>query len=231
VIALVIVSATTAHADVRGTLRVGVEPLSLEPSQDTPVLGNYFDDAVTAYNVASQMYNRSHGFAPGSPKAASSIDRSALGLHETMLKLAPGIEMGGEHAMVRLEALVAFGENHRAIGVGLYPLDVAMPLRNGAVVPYIVAGGTASWLDRTDVDGEVGALVAARAAFGVRIARRLVIEAGYSFYALGGVLDTSKLHAMSTYDPMGSAPPPQADRVVSGGEQTGLLDISIGMSL
>src|SRR5262249_8467299 len=162
--------------------------------------------AVAAYNVASQMYNRSHGFAPGSPKATSSIDRSALGLHATMLKLSPSIEMGGEHAMLRLEAIVGLGEHHRAIGVGLYPVDVAMALRRGTVVPYIVAGGTASWLDRTDVDGEVGALVSARAALGVRIARRLVIEAGYSFYALGGVLDTTTLHAMSTYDPTGNAP-------------------------
>lgn len=230
-IATVLASTNAARADVRGTLRVGVEPLALEPSNDTPVLGGYFDDAVDAYNLAATSYNRAHGYAPGSARASATIDRDDLALRATMVTLATGIEIGGEHAAFRLEGLLGFSDHHRAIGIGVYPIDLALPLRRGSVVPYFAAGGTARWLDRTDVDGEVGALVSARAAVGVRLARRLVIEAGISFYALGGVLDTSKLDAMTSYDPRGNAPPPQADRVVSGGEQTGLLDISVGMSL
>jgi hypothetical protein len=68
-LAILTASAAPAAAEVRGVLRLGVEPLALEPSNDTPVLGGYFDDAVGAYNAASIMYNRAHGYTPGSMNA------------------------------------------------------------------------------------------------------------------------------------------------------------------
>src|SRR3954468_23634602 len=125
-LAILLASAAPAAAEVRGTLRVGVQPLSLEPSSDTPVVGGYFDDAVGAYNAASIGYNRAHGYAPGSMNAAATIDQSDLGLHTTMLLLAPGIELGTEHAALRLEGLIGLADNHRAFGVGLYPLDLSL---------------------------------------------------------------------------------------------------------
>jgi hypothetical protein len=148
-----------------------------------------------------------------------------------MLTLAPGVELGTEHVAVRLEGLLGFGDNHRAYGVGLYPLDLSLPLKNGTVTPYLAAGGTASWLERTDVDGETGLLLTARAALGVRLVGHMSIELGYSFYAAGGVLDTEQLHSMAKYDPTGNAPPPQADHVVSGGTQSGMVDVSLGVFL
>jgi len=56
-----------------------VEPIGLEPSADTPFVGDHVDDAVTAYNAAVTAYNRAHGFAAGSMMAGRPIDRSALG--------------------------------------------------------------------------------------------------------------------------------------------------------
>lgn len=218
----IVLAGGVARADARGVLRIGVEPLSLEPTKDTPVLGGWFDDAVTAYNAATAAYDRAHG-----TMALAPIQRSALGVHETMMTFAPGLEVGGQYAVFRLEGVIGIGDTHRAIGIGAYPLDVALPLRRGTITPYACAGGTASWLDRSDVDGEVGALVTVRAALGVRVGH-VSLEVGYGLYVVGGLVDSKQLHSMMSYDPSG-APPPPADHAVAGGEQQGLVDVSLGV--
>lgn len=217
-----------AHADVRGAFRIGVEPLALDPSDDTPFVGSHVEDAVAAYNAVSAAYNRAHGFASGSTMAAASIDRSALGLHTTLLTFAPGLELGGEHVRFRIEGLVSVSDRVRAIGAGIYPLDVAVPLRGGAVTPYLAAGGTLRWLDRSDTDGDTGGLVTLRLAAGTRIGRHVAVELGVGVFLLGGVYNSGELQSMSSYDPRGSAPPPPADRIASGGEQAGMIDLSVG---
>jgi hypothetical protein len=229
-LALVVASVSIARADVRAGLRLGAEPLALQPNQDTPILGGYLDDAVDAYNAAATMYNQAHGYAAGSPNASAPVDRSQLGLRTTLALLEPGIEVGGKHAAVRLEAVLGFARDYRAYGIGIYPIDLSLPMDHGTFAPYLVAGGTASWLARTDVDGEVGALVSVRVAVGVRI-HRVTVELGYHVRAAGGVVDSTTLRSMALYDPTGSAPPPPADRVVSGGEQSGMIDVSMGLSL
>jgi hypothetical protein len=226
----VTIASATAGADVRGTLRVGVEPLSLAPSSSTPVLGGYFDEAVMAYDAASTAYNRAHGYAAGSAQASPPLDRSALGIHADMLSFAPGIEIGGEHFRLRAEALLGFADSYRRIGVALYPLDIAIPLGRGTITPYVAAGGTASWLERTDVSTQSGALLSARAALGLRV-RRVTIEVGYSMLVVGGTVDTQQLHSMTMYDPRSSAPPPAPSKAFSGGEDTGMVDVSIGVTL
>src|SRR5262249_39004313 len=124
-----------------------------------PFVGSHVDDAVAAYNAASTAYNRAHGFAAGSRMASAPIDRSDLGLHTTLVTFAPGFEVGGEHVMFRMEGLIGVSDHVRAYGVGIYPLDLAVPLRHGTVTPYLVAGGTLRWLERSDIDGETGGLV------------------------------------------------------------------------
>lgn len=229
VVLAVLLVGGVARADARGVLRIGVLPLALEPSKDTPVLGGFFDDAVTAYNAASASYNRAHGLSAGDSMASAPIQRSALGVHDTMVTFAPGLEVGGEHAVFRLEALFGVSDTHRALGIGVYPLDLALPLRRGTITPYAAAGGTASWLDRTDVDGEVGALVTLRAAAGVRVGH-VSIEVGYGMFVVGGLVDSKQLHSMVHYDPSG-APPPAADRAVAGGEQAGMVDVQLGVTM
>ncbi|HZJ66962.1 MAG TPA: hypothetical protein VFD36_25820 [Kofleriaceae bacterium] len=221
----------TVHADARAMFRLGVEPLGLDPSEDTPFVGEHVNDAVTAYNAASAAYNRAHGFGPGSPMAVAPIDRSALGLHTTLVTFAPGFEIGTRHVMFRLEGLIGISDHVRAYGAGVYPIDLALPLRNGAITPYLLAGGTLRWLDRTDTDGETGGLATLRAAAGTRIGRHLAIELGVGLYMLGGLYNGDELQSMSRYDPRGNTPPPAADRVVSGGTQSGMVDISVGFVL
>ena len=48
---------------------------------------------------------------------------------------------------------------------------------------------------------------------------------------LGGLYNGDELQSMSRYDPRGNTPPPAADRVVSGGTQSGMVDISVGFVL
>jgi hypothetical protein len=230
------VTLVTAHgfasADVHGVFRIGLEPLSLEPSADTPFVGGHVDDAVTAYNAASSAYNRAHGYAAGSAMASAPIDRSALGLHETLVTFAPGLEAGTEHVRFRVEGLIGTSDDVRALGVGLYPVNIAMPLRGGSVTPYLVAGGTLRWLSSSAMKSETGGLVTLRAAVGAQLGRRVVVELGVGLFMLGGLYDGAELRSMArTYDPGGSAPPPAPDRVVEGGEQTGMVDISVGFVL
>jgi hypothetical protein len=216
---------------VRGVFRLGVEPIALEPSDDTPYVGSHVSDAVTAYNAASAAYNRLHGYAAGSTMASAPIDRSALGLHTTLVTFAPGLELGGDHVKFRIEGLLGISDRVRAVGVGMYPLDLALPLRNGSITPYLVAGGTLRWLDRSDTDGEVGGLVTLRVAAGTRIGRHAVVELGVGLFMLGGLYNSGELQSMSNYDPRGSAPPPAPDRAAAGGEQSGMIDVSVGFVL
>jgi hypothetical protein len=230
-VAALISAPAAAAADARATFRLGVEPLGLDPSEDTPLVGSHVGDAVAAYNAASAAYNRLHGYAPGSAMASGTIDRSALGLHTTLVTFAPGLELGGEHVRFRIEGLASVSDRLHAFGIAMYPLDLALPLASGAVAPYLVAGGTLRWLDRSDVDGESGGLVTLRAAAGARIGGHVAVELGVGLYLLGGVYNGAELQSMSSYDPRSSAPLPAPDRAVAGGEQSGMIDVSVGFVL
>jgi hypothetical protein len=221
--------ASQAHADTRFSLRLGVEPLALEPTTDTPYVGGHVQDAVTAYNTAVTAYNRAHGFSAGSPMSRASINSSDLGLHATLFTFAPGVELGGNLMKFRVEGLLGTSDHVRAYGIGVYPIDLALPL--GKITPYFVAGGTLRWLSRSDLDGEVGGLGTIRAAAGTRIGQHIVVELGVGLLMLGGVYNSAELQSMSSYDPRGMAPPPPPDHVVSGGTQSGMIDVSVGFSL
>src|SRR5438067_2493010 len=112
-VAVLLAGGGIGHADVRGTFRIGVEPLGLDPSDDTPFLGGHVSEAVAAYNAAVAAYNRLHGFPAGSAMASASIDRTALGLHTTLVTFAPGLELGGDHVMFRIEGLAGISDQIR----------------------------------------------------------------------------------------------------------------------
>lgn len=232
VIATTFAAPAVARADVRGMFRVSMEPLSLEPSDDTPYVAGHVDSAVAAYNEASAAYNRAHGYAAGSTMASAPIDRGALGLHETLVTLAPGLDAGGEHVRFRIEGLFGTSSDVHAIGVGVYPVNLALPMRGGSLTPYLVAGGTLRWLESEAMKSETGGLATLRAALGARVGRHVAVELGVGLYMLGGLYDGAELRSMAkTYDPRGNAPPPDPNTVVEGGEQRGMVDISVGFVL
>lgn len=231
VLAIITSAAEDAGAETRGVLRVGVAPVALSPESDTWLIGSRVDDAVRAYNAAADAYNQAHGYAPGSEMSTAPIDRSDLGVTANFFTLAPGLEAGTRHVFVRVEAALAFGEDHRSYGLGLYPINLAVPMRRGTLTPYVSAGGSLSYLDDLRVDGELGALFGARFAGGLRVGRRVTVEIGYNAYAIGGLVDKDQLDTMRAYDPRGNEPPPRPESALSGGEQRGAVDLSLGLAL
>src|SRR5687767_12043729 len=174
VAALGTVGAELAHADTRSTFRLGVMPLDLESSSETPLFGGTVVKAVDDYNTAAAIYDQRTG------AMTERIDTSDLGVSETLLVFAPGVELGGGGLhFYRLELPIGIGDELRSFGLGFYPINLQAPL--GSVAVYGSLGGSASWLDRAG-SGDVGALVTLRAAAGFRLASHVVFEVGYNAY-------------------------------------------------
>jgi hypothetical protein len=221
VVVIVAVAALTASAsaETRGTLRVGMLPLDLEASSDTPLFGSEVDRAVAGYNAAATLHDRQTG------DRTDRIDRGDLGVAETLVVLSPGFEVGAGHYVFRMEAPIGIADDLRSIGIGMYPIGVQARLSRG-VTAYASAGGTASYLDRPGT-GDVGGLFTLRAAGGVRLSR-FVVEVGYSAFALGGSINRSRLADMTEDDVMMELPAPTS--IISAGEARGLVDVSLGVT-
>lgn len=211
-----VVAVTDARAEVRGVVRFGVLPIALEASADTPLFGDDIDRAVTAYNGAASAYDQRMGTS--TPRMSA----SDLGVDETLVTFSPGFEIGNAVAFFRLEAQLGYGDELRSYGVGAYPLNLQARVGRD-VVGYVSAGGTASKLDRDGAD--VGALVTARAALGARISERVVVEAGYGAFMIGGVVDRD---GIDEYIAAPEGPPPNPREVVAAGEARNVLDLSVG---
>jgi hypothetical protein len=220
-LALFVASATPAHADggVRAAVRFGVLPLDLDASADTPFFGDDLSRAVTAYNMAAAAYDREHGTST----ARATTDDVAV--HDTLLLISPGLELGSGPLFFRAEVPLGFGSELRSVGVGLYPLNLQAHVTRKAAL-YASLGGQASKLDRSDMADDSGALVAARAAAGIRFSHALV-EVGYNAFALGGSIDSTQLDAMTVNR---NAPPPRPETAISAGEAAGIVDVSVGVS-
>ena len=215
----VLVSVASAHADVRGVVRFGLLPVDLEASRDTPVFGEEIGRVVTTYNTAAEAYDRRYG------AMTARADVSDLGTNDTLVTFAPGFEAGNKIAFVRVEAQVGFGDHLRSYGLGLYPLNLQARVARTAVA-YVSAGGSASLLQSRRLDDGLGALVTARAAGGVRLSQRIVVEAGVNAFMLGGVMDSD---SYSNYTPAPNTPPPPPSQVVAAGEAHNVVDLSVGV--
>jgi hypothetical protein len=201
-----------AHAETHATLRLGLVPLDLEASAETPLFGADMSRTVDRYNaMASRM---------GAPR----IRMSDLGVAETLYVIAPGVELGGRHLYFRLEAPIGLGDQLTAIGVGVYPLNVRGQLRRG-LVGYASFGGTASWLDRSG-DGDIGGLIVARGALGARVGKHVTFELGVSPFAVGGTINNERIANLEEMREI----PEQPDELLAAGESRGLVDVSVGLS-
>lgn len=218
VTALVGLHTAEASAETRGTLRFGMMTLDLQSSPDTPLFGDDVSRAVDKYNTAVAAYDRATG------TQTERIDAHDLGVAETLFMISPGIELGAGHYFFRLEAPIGLSSDLRSIGAGLYPLNLQAKLRR-ELAAYVSMGGTASWLDRPG-PGDVGGLLAVRAAAGVRIARYFMLELGYSAFALGGTVNSDRLESMAfTAEDM-----QHPDKVIAAGESSGMFDVALGLA-
>jgi hypothetical protein len=207
-----------AHADTRGTLRLGVMPLDLVSSSDTPLFGADVDRVVDRYNAAAAARDRMTG------GTTARLDASDLGVTETLLVFAPGLELGSGAYFFRLEAPIGIADDMKSIGVAVYPVNLQVAVRRDAVL-YVSAGGSASWLDR-EGSGDKGGLVSSRVAGGVRIADHIIVEVGYNAFVLGGSVNKQRLANMDAATTQGVEP----DQVISAGEARGILDASVGLA-
>ena len=218
VVALAGADVGLTHADTRATVRLGMLPLELESSADTPLFGASVERMVDRYNDAAAAHDRING------GTTARIDATDVGVSETLLVVAPGLELGsGGRYFFRLEVPVGIADNLTSVGVGIYPLNLQATLRRNAVV-YASLGGSASWLDRPGA-GDIGALVTARAAGGLRVARHVVFEVGYNAYVLGGNYNNSRMDEMMAAMRLG-----EPRQVVSAGEARGIVDASLGLA-
>lgn len=203
----------TARAQTRGVVRVQVLPLSLSASSDTPIFGDRVERALAGYNTVA------------SARGEAQIDATDISLDETIYVLAPGLEADVGHYLFRMEAPIGISDDMRTYGIGLYPLGMQGAASSDLVL-YISAGGSASWLDRAG-NGDRGALFAGRAVMGARIARLVLAEVGYSAFAFGGTVNTSKLDAM---DIDRDTPLPEPSSVIMAGTSSSIVDVSVGLS-
>ncbi len=218
-LAVLLMLAGSASAETRGTLRLGLLPLDLESSSETPLFGEQVDRAVDSYNAAATVYDRRTG------NTTARIDAGDLGVSETMMMISPGLESGVGHYLFRIEAPIGIGSDLRSIGLGLYPIGFQARVHRDVVV-YASLGGTASWLDRPG-EGDVGGLLTVRAAIGARFSNRVIAELGYSAFALGGTVNHDRLEQMTLGEGM-QLPAPET--VISAGEARGLIDVSVGLT-
>src|SRR5262245_31958385 len=210
-------AAATANADTHAALRVGVVQLELQSSSTTPLFGDAVDRAVDRYNTAAAAYDRATG------AMTTRIDAGDVGVTETLVVISPGIEAGAGTYFFRIELPIGVGSNLSSIGVGVYPLNLQARFAKRFAL-YLSAGGSASWLDR-EGDGDVGGLLAARAALGARLGGHLVVEVGYSAFVLGGTVNRDRLDAMGA-----AGQPPRPEDAISAGEGHGLLDVGLGVT-
>ena len=207
-----------AHADTRATVRLGMLPLDLESSADTPLFGASVEGMVNDYNAAAAAHDRARG------GTTARIDTSDVGVDTTLLVVAPGLELGAAGAyFFRLEVPIGLADDLTSVGVGIYPINLQASVRRNAAI-YLSLGGSASWLDRPG-DGDRGALVTARAAAGLRVAKHIVFELGYNAYVLGGSYNNARLDAMMDTMQLG-----EPREVVSAGEARGIVDASLGLA-
>jgi hypothetical protein len=195
-------------------LRFGMMPLDLQASSDTPLFGASIGRVVDEYNAAAEQ------------RGTARIAPSDLSVAATMMVFAPGFEKGSGHYFFRVEAPLGFSDALRSFGLGMYPLNLQVEPRRGFVL-YGSAGGIASWLDRPG-SGDIGGLVAVRAAGGLRFSRHIVVEIGYSAFALGGTFNRERLATMT--DPNAMMKPADLGQAISGGEARGLVDASVGLA-
>lgn len=212
--------AATASADTRGALRVGIVQLELESSPTTPWFGDDVERVVDRYNMAAAAYDRATG------AMTAKIDAGDVGVAETLVMISPGIEAGTGAYFFRIEVPIGVGSNVSSVGVGVYPLNLEARLAKRFAV-YGSAGGSASWLDRAG-DGDLGGLLAARAALGARLGGHFLIEVGYSALVLGGTINRDRLDAMTAPSATGRLPVP--GDALAAGEGHGLVDVGLGVT-
>jgi hypothetical protein len=221
-------------------LRVGAASLDMSASPDTPLLGGWFGDAVTQYNEGADAYNAAHGYSAGDPNAAHQATRDDLRWRGDLVQITPSVRSGARGYYVQLDLPIGFGDGVRTVGAGIYPVNVGTPIGKNVLV-RAGAGVALSWAWFAGVSGSAGGLAQGRLVLGAEVGGQngggIVVEIGYTVRALGAVVDRKTFAGLGT-SPSGpakaaeliAAPMPAPGALLRGGEQSGMVDVAVGVT-
>jgi len=183
-------------------VRLGYATPSLKAG-DVPLVGKKLSDALTNANKMVDAYNA----AQGTNRPHYAMDD--LNLTARAVQITPSLHLGGDGMFFKLEAPIGVSSELKTYGLGIYPINIAIGIPGIDLYPYISAGGVGTWATSTSftptggqklvVDAK-GLILEARVAVGAKLYLvpmvPLSVEVGYSPYAAGGVVDTTRLNAL-----------------------------------
>lgn len=161
-------------------------------------------------------------------------DVSEVDFQERLFLITPSLHIGGEGYFFRVDAPVGLSSGAKTFGLGIYPLNVAIPIPAARLMPYAGTGVVGSFVMR-DSTGTgslaTGGLFQARSAVGIKLlpGRRadLSIELGYSPWAAGAVFNANELDRAMTMFERGQRVN-EPGRVLRGGAGD-VWDLSLGV--
>ncbi len=169
------------------------------------------------------------------PRAAEVVSDD---VNDNMSLIVPSLHLGGDRFFFKVDVPIMRWDNGTMVGLGLYPLNYGRTLAGGRIMPYVSAGGAASIAtmsaspeDRVQVplraimlQARTAAGLKWRAVPGVAIS----LEAGFSPYALGGVVDDQRRRAAEAAVDAGEFPDlSRGNRPLNAGVGR-VMDVALG---
>ncbi len=223
---------STASAVEMGSFGFGVRLGTSAPSLaagNVPVFGGELQKQFDRANAAVDQYNASTG------GNRPHYDISEMNLDQRMLLVVPTLHFGGDGFFTKLEVPIRFSSDLFTIGLGFYPLNYGYLFETTGLFPYFSAGIVGSYAVSkrfTGPDGQStsadakGAVIEPRLSAGLKLFLvdhfPISVELGFSPYALGAVIDTSRPA------PTGTSWPDNPALYARGGRGT-VLDLTAGI--
>ena len=170
------------------------------------------------------------------PRAAEVVSDD---VNDTMALIVPTLHLGGDQFFFKLDVPFMRWDGGYTMGVGIYPLNYGHTVARGKLMPYASAGGAASVAtmkpspnDRVQVPLRA-VMLQARAAAGLKWRAvpgvAISLEAGFSPYAFGGVVDDQRRRAAESALDAGEFPDlTRGNRPVSAGVGR-VMDLALGV--
>ena len=184
-----------------GSFGIGVRFGYSSPSLaagDVPVFGSELQKKFDEANAAVDRYNASTG------GHRPHYDISEMNLDQRMLLVVPTLHFGGDGFFTKLEVPMRFSSDLFTIGLGFYPLAYGYLFESAGLFPYLSAGAVVSYAKssqftasggQTTKTDAAGAMIEPRLTAGLKVFLvdhfPISVEAGWSPYALGAVIDSS----------------------------------------
>ena len=170
------------------------------------------------------------------PRAAEVVSDD---VNDNMMLIVPTVHLGGDQFFFKLDVPLMRWDDGYTVGLGVYPLNYGHTVANGRLMPYASAGGAASVATlKPAADDRVqlplrALMLQARAAAGLKWRAvpgvAVSLEAGFSPYAIGGVVDDQRRRTAESDMDAGRSPDLRpGNRPVSAGVGQ-VMDVALGV--